>query len=414
MDCQIITIGDEILIGQITDTNSPWIAQQLNNIGVSVTKMVSVMDTEKSIVDALDHAFSEVELLIITGGLGPTNDDITKKTLTQYFEDELVLNKDVENHLREFFSGLNFPFRESDLLQAFLPSKAKILRNNVGTASGMWFERDGKIAISLPGVPTEMKHLITEEVLPKLQETFELPFILHKTVITYGLRESDMALRLIPFEEQLPPHIKLAYLPNYQKLRLRLTGKGKEKLKLENEMDFQIKLLETYLIDLVLGFEDYTLEEEIGKLLSQSGKTLSTAESFTGGNIAQIITSVAGASKYFIGSIVCYNERIKVQELNVSPQTIEKHSVVSEQVVAEMAIGIQKKFKTDYAIATTGNAGPSKDKTDKKVGDIYIGVAHPNGVETFYYNLGQPREKVIKRGSSKALEHLYKIILKSL
>lgn len=414
MDCQTITIGDEILIGQITDTNSPWMAQQLNNIGIAVTKMISVMDTEKSIVAALDQAFNEVRLVIITGGLGPTNDDITKKTLTQYFGDELVLNNEVAAQLREFFSKLNFPFKESDLLQAFLPCKAHIFQNKVGTASGMWFEKDGKIAISLPGVPAEMKHLMIDGVLPKLQMTFELPFIVHKTIITYGLRESDMALRLVSFEKQLPQHIKFAYLPNYQKLRLRLTGKGINKILLEQEIDFQIQLLESYLTDLVIGYENYTLEEEIGKLLIQSGKTLSTAESFTGGTIAQNITSIAGASKYFVGSLVCYNEKIKIQELNVAPETIKKHSVVSAQVVAEMAKGIQEKFKTDFAIATTGNAGPTKEETEKKVGDIYIGIAYPGGIETFYYNFGQPREKVIKRGSSKALEHLYKIILKSL
>jgi nicotinamide-nucleotide amidase len=408
MNCEIITIGDEILIGQITDTNSPWMAQQLNSIGISVIQMTSVMDTETSIVEALRAAFQRVELVLITGGLGPTNDDITKKTLTRFFQDELVLNTSVEMRLRKFFTGLNFPFRESDLQQAFLPSKAHILDNKIGTASGMWFAKEGKIAISLPGVPTEMKHLMLEGVLPKLRQDFKLPFISHKTIITYGMRESDMAIRLADFEAQLPVHIKLAYLPNYGKLRLRLTAKGNDKTQLENQITNQILLLESYLTDIVIGYEDFLLEAEIGNLLTQNHQTVSTAESFTGGNIAHMITMIPGASRYFVGSIVSYTAHLKESELGVSADLIADKSVVSAEVAEAMALGIQKRFQTDFAIATTGNAGPTTDKTDKSVGEVYIGIASPKGVQSHYFNFGQPREKVIKRASSKALELLYK------
>jgi nicotinamide-nucleotide amidase len=408
MNCEIITIGDEILIGQITDTNSPWMAQQLNSIGISVIQMTSVMDTETSIVEALRAAFQRVELVLITGGLGPTNDDITKKTLTRFFQDELVLNTSVEMRLRKFFTGLNFPFRESDLQQAFLPSKAHILDNKIGTASGMWFAKEGKIAISLPGVPTEMKHLMLEGVLPKLRQDFKLPFISHKTIITYGMRESDMAIRLADFEAQLPVHIKLAYLPNYGKLRLRLTAKGNDKTQLENQITNQILLLESYLTDIVIGYEDFLLEAEIGNLLTQNHQTVSTAESFTGGNIAHMITMIPGASRYFVGSIVSYTAHLKESELGVSSDLIADKSVVSAEVAEAMALGIQKRFQTDFAIATTGNAGPTTDKTDKSVGEVYIGIASPKGVQSHYFNFGQPREKVIKRASSKALELLYK------
>ncbi len=414
MNCEIITIGDEILIGQITDTNSPWIAQQLNNIGISVSQMTSVSDNKNPIKTALNQAFQKVDLVIITGGLGPTNDDITKKTLTEYFEDHLELNEAIAHHLKEFFGKMNFALRENDLLQAHLPSKAQILLNKIGTASGMWFVKNNKIAVSLPGVPTEMRHLISDRVIPKLQAEFKLPFIIHKTIITYGIRESDMAIRLTDFEAQLPENIKLAYLPNYQKLRLRLTAKGQDKNLLEAQVDAQVQILGSYLTDIVVGYEDFLIEEAIGKWMSANHKTLSVAESFSGGNISHLLTMIPGASKYFKGSIVCYNEEVKINELNVKKETINKYSVVSEEVVREMAIGVKNKFNTDFSIATTGNAGPTVDKTDKSVGEIYIGIAHTQGVDVFNFSLGQPREKVILRGSSKALEEFYKIILKSI
>ena len=412
MTCNIITIGDEILIGQITDTNQPWIAQRLNEIGITVNEMLSVSDSKQGIIDALDCTFKNVDLVIITGGLGPTNDDITKKTLTDYFEDELVLHKEIADDLRIFFEKMNFEFRESDVLQAFLPSKARLFRNKIGTASGMWFTKGNKIAISLPGVPTEMKNLMQEEIIPALRNEFHLPFILHKTLITYGERESDMAIRLASFEAQLPKEIKLAYLPNYRRLRLRLTAKGQIKKIVEDQLDSQVQILSGYLTDLVVGYEDFTIEEQINKLLTSQNKTLAVAESFTGGNIAHLLTMIPDASKFFKGGIVSYTAQIKQAELNVPKELIDKFSVVSAEVAEAMAKGVLQKFKSDYAIATTGNAGPTTDKTDRSVGDIYIAIATPNSIESHYFNFGQPREKVIYRGSSKALELLFRKISK--
>lgn len=414
MQAEIISIGDEILIGQILDSNSKWIARELNSLGVSVYQITTAQDDAKHIVEVLDHALKNVDIVILTGGLGPTKDDITKKTLTHYFEDVLVKNIQVETHIKEIFTKMNFDFVASDLLQALLPSKAIVIPNTIGTASGMWFEKEGKVVVSLPGVPTEMKTLMEKGVLPKIKKKFQLPFIFHKTLITYGIREAEMAIRLEDFERKLPKSIKLAYLPNYRRLRLRLTAKGKHKESLEKDLSQTITSLLTYLGDDVqYGFEGFLLEKEIGKLLTKSKQSLATAESFTGGSIAQLISSVPGASSYFIGSIVSYNVSVKIDELNVSKDVIDKCTVVSAEVSEAMALGVKNKLKTDFAIATTGNAGPTTDNTDKSVGDVFIAIATPSGVTSHFYNLGQPREKVIARATSKALELLQKEIIKN-
>ncbi|HHB51553.1 MAG TPA: nicotinamide-nucleotide amidohydrolase family protein, partial [Saprospiraceae bacterium] len=271
-----------------------------------------------------------------------------------------------------------------------------------------------KIVISLPGVPAEMKNLMRTGVLPKLQQKFKLPFIIHKTLITYGIRESEMAIRLAHFEENLPQNIKLAYLPNYRRLRLRLTAKGIDKSKLTSQIREAIHQLERQLDDVVVGYdEDYLLEGEIGRLLNKNNQTLATAERCTGGNIAHLLTMIPGASNYFVGSVVSYSVAIKIKELDVSESLINTYSVVSAEVAEAMALGVKEKFNTDYAIATTGNAGPTTDKTDKSVGDVYIAIASPRGVKSYFFNFGQPREKVIYRSSSKALELLQKEIIKN-
>jgi len=413
MQAEIISIGDEILIGQILDSNSQWIAKELNTLGVSVYQITAAQDEENHIVEVLDNALKNVDIVILTGGLGPTKDDITKTTLTQYFDDVLVKNEKVETHIKEIFTKMNFRFVASDLLQAFLPAKAEIIPNTIGTASGMWFEKEGKVVISLPGVPTEMKTLMEKGVLPKIKEKFQLPFIFHKTLITYGVRETEMAIRLEKFENELPKTIKLAFLPNYRRLRLRLTAKGRNKKELEKDLSDTIASLISYLGNVQYGFEGFLLEKEIGKLLAKNRQTLATAESFTGGNIAQLISSVPGASAYFMGSIVSYNVSVKINDLNVPKELIEKHTVVSAKVAEAMALGIKKKLKTDYSIATTGNAGPTIDNTAMSVGDVFIAIASPRGVESYFYNLGQPREKVIARATSKALELLQKEIIKN-
>jgi nicotinamide-nucleotide amidase len=411
MQAEIITIGDEILIGQIVDTNSKWIAEELNNIGISVYQITSIQDNKQHIINAVTQAQENVDIVIITGGLGPTKDDITKHTLTELFYDELQMNMEIQEHIKHLFAKIKYKYTNLDLQQALLPKNAIILQNNLGTASGMWFIQKNKHIISLPGVPNEMKGLMTANVIPKLQREFNLPFIFHKTLITYGMGESNIAKRLEKFEDNLPQQISLAYLPSYRKTRLRLTAKGTDKKKLENIFNKVVKSLKKEVKDILIGSENnQAIEIEIGKLLTKKGLTIATAESCTGGNIAKLLTSIPGSSTYFIGSVVSYNARIKTDILKVSKKTIEKYSVVSEQVAKEMAENIRKIYKTDIAISVTGNAGPTTDNTDKTVGDVYIGIATKNKTIVKFYNFGQPRERVIEKASVKALELVYRLI----
>jgi nicotinamide-nucleotide amidase len=413
MQAEIITIGDEILIGQILDSNSKWIAEELNKIGISVYQITSIQDNKEHILKALKEAQNNADIVIITGGLGPTKDDITKHTLTEYFNDTLVLNDAIVEHIKKMFSKINYPFTEVNKNQALIPKKCIPLKNELGTAAGMWFYQNNKVVISLPGVPYEMKGLMKNEVLPKLKKTFKLNFIVHKTIQTYGMGESILAAKIEKWEDNLPDFIKLAYLPSFGKVRLRLSAKGKNKKELELKVKNEVKKLLKLIPDIVTGFDDSeTLEAVIGKLLIKNEQTISTAESCTGGNIAHKITSVPGSSAYFIGSIVSYNVNIKINELKINKELIEKYSVVSEEVATAMAKAIQQKFKTDYAIATTGNAGPTTDKTDTTVGTVFIAVATPKTIITKEFYFGKPREKVIERASNKALEMLRKEILK--
>jgi len=414
MQAEIITIGDEILIGQILDSNSKWIAEKLNTIGISVYQITSIQDERQHILKAVKEAQLNCDIVIITGGLGPTKDDITKLTLAEYFNDELILNKEIVEQIKEMFAKMNYPFTEVNKQQALVPSKSIPLKNYYGTAPGMWFEQNGKVVVSLPGVPNEMKGLIKNSVLPKLKETFKLPFILHKTILTYGMGESMVADRIEEWEDNLPSYIKLAYLPSYGKLRLRLSAKGFEEGKLKEGIDLEVEKLTEIIPDIIVGYDDNeTIEFAVGRLLTQKKQTLATAESCTGGTIAKKITSIAGSSNYFVGSIVAYQASIKIKELNVDAKLIEEYSVVSSQVAEAMAKGILQKFETDYAIATTGNAGPTTDNTDKTVGTVFIAIATPTTIYSEEFFFGKPREKVIERASNKALELLRKEILKN-
>ena len=415
MQAEIITIGDEILIGQIVDTNSAFISKELNKMGVSVYQITSVQDDKEHILKALAEAEENADIIIVTGGLGPTNDDITKHTFCAYFKDTLVQNDEVLKHVEFLFAKyFNMPISDVNRLQALVPSRAKVLHNKYGTAPGMWMEKNNKVFISLPGVPFEMKALIKDEVLPHLQKQFHFPYILHKTILTYGLGESIIAARLEGFENDLPKGFKLAYLPNMGKVRLRLSAKGADKQNIESIMKELVQTLIGLVEDIFVGFEeDGAIEAIIQSLLVDQNRTLSTAESCTGGNIAKMITSVAGASQIFNGSVVPYSAKAKKEILKVSSKTIEKHSVVSEQVAKEMAVNCKKLFDTDYAIATTGNAGPTTDKTDKSVGIVFIALAMPDKVLVEEFNFGQPREKVIQRASLKSMEMLRKEILKN-
>ena len=414
MKAEIITIGDEILIGQIVDTNSQWLAQRLNEIGVSVYQVTSIQDDREHILKAIKEAEENADIVIMTGGLGPTKDDITKLTLVEYFDDELVYQKEIEKHIKYLFGRIKYKFTDMDLQQAMLPAKATILKNHLGTASGMWFERNNKVFVSLPGVPNEMKGLITTSVLPKLRKDYHLPFILHKTLHTYGLGESRVAERLAEFEENLPTSIKLAYLPSYGRVRLRLTARGVEEVSLNSDLDKKIVDLKLLVKDIFVGEEDNTsIERTVNELLSESKETLSLAESCTGGNISKMITAIPGASAFLKGALVAYSAEVKEALLHISPDLIKRYSVVSKEVASEMAAKSRELFSTDYAIATTGNAGPTTDETDKSVGVVFIAISSKSGVYVEEFFFGKPRAKVIERASVKALELLRKEILKN-
>ena len=416
MKATIVTIGDEILIGQIVDTNSGYIAKALDKIGVQTTEMLSISDDKKHILNTFAALQNKVDLVIITGGLGPTKDDITKHTFCEYFDDTLVVNTVVLKHVKDIIEGFyKRPITQLNKDQALVPSKCEVLFNKMGTAPGMWMKKENTVYISLPGVPYEMKYLVENEIIPKVVREYKRPYIIHKTILTYGQGESLIAERLESWENSLPEFIKLAYLPNPGRVRLRLTARGESKEILENAIQENVQTLTKIIGDIIVGFdEDETIEVIVGRMLTQQSKTISTAESCTGGKIAQMFTSVAGASHYFRGSVVCYATDTKISVLAVDAKTIEKYTVVSSEVAREMALGIQKLMKTDYAIATTGNAGPNKGDAAAEVGTVFIALATPNDVFVEEFNFGQPREKVIDRTANKSFEILQKEILKNL
>ncbi|MFH6604866.1 competence/damage-inducible protein A [Maribacter algicola] len=415
MLAEIITIGDEILIGQVIDTNSTFIAKELNKIGISVYQITSVQDDREHIINALHEAQRRAQIVIVTGGLGPTKDDITKHTFCEFFDDTLVEDMQVLQHVEELFRKhiSNTPISDINRMQALVPAKATVLHNAYGTAPGMWFEKSGIVFVSLPGVPFEMKNLISVEVVPRLIERFERPYIIHKTLVTYGLGESAIANRIESWEESLPSFVKLAYLPNLGKVRLRLTAKGTEKKVLEKTIEIESQKLSDLLGDIIYGIEDdETLEEIIAKLFTAKKMTLATAESFTGGAIAEKIVSVPGASVYYKGSIVSYATEAKINVLNVPKTVIDTNSVVSEAVAISMAENVKKMFNTDFAIATTGNAGPTKGDSDADVGTVFIGIATPNRVFAQKFNMGNHRTKIVEKAVNKGFELLQKEILK--
>lgn len=414
MLAEIITIGDEILIGQIVDTNSAFIAKELNKIGVSVYQITSVQDEKEHILHALANAKSKVDIVIVTGGLGPTKDDITKHTFCRFFNDVLVENKNILAHVEMLFAKhISTPISDLNRKQALLPSKAKVLHNAHGTAPGMWIHEDGTTFISLPGVPFEMKNLMKVEVLPKLVAFYERPHIIHRTIVTYGLGESAIAQKIEAWEDELPPFVKLAYLPNLGKVRLRMTAKGADYDVLKAAIEAEHKKLLPLLGAIVYGTEDEeTIEEVVAKLLKAKGLTVATAESFTGGKIASLLTAIPGASAYFKGSVISYATETKIKVLNVPEKIIDQYSVVSEQVAVAMASGVQELLKTDFAIATTGNAGPSKGDSDAAVGVVCIAIASPKGVFVEKFQMGTHRERIVQKSVNKAFELLQKEISK--
>ena len=414
MKAAIVTIGDEILIGQITDTNSGFIAKSLDRIGVEVHEMLSISDSREHILNTFSKLQNKVDIVIITGGLGPTKDDITKKTFCDYFEDELVVNTVVLAHVTQLIEGFyKRAITQINKDQALVPSKCMVLHNQVGTAPGLWMKKEDTVFVSLPGVPFEMKYLIENEIIPKVVRDYQRPYILHKTILTYGRGESAVAEQIEDWENNLPEFIKLAYLPAPGRVRLRLSARGTDRELMKKAIEENVVSLAKIIGDIIVGFEDdETLETVVGKILTQQGRTISTAESCTGGSIAQLLSSVPGASNYFKGSVVAYSTEVKQNVLGVSKDLVEEYSVVSAEVAKAMALNVKTLLKTDYAIATTGNAGPSKGEADADVGTVFIALATPNEVLVEMFNFGQPREKVIDRATVKGMEMLLKEISK--
>ncbi|MGI9552926.1 MAG: competence/damage-inducible protein A [Aurantibacter sp.] len=412
MLAEILTIGDEILIGQILDTNSAFIAKELNKIGVSVYQITSVQDDREHILEALEEAKSRAKIIVVTGGLGPTKDDITKRTFCEFLDDHLVEDKNVLRHVEALFSKfITTPISEVNRRQALVPSKATVLHNPFGTAPGMWMEDGESVFISLPGVPYEMKNLITESVVPRLVAQFDRPHIIHKTFLTYGLGESALAERIHDWESNLPAYMKLAYLPNLGKVRLRLTAKGADKEVVSKGIEVESQKLVPLIGELIHGIEDdRTVEEAVAQLFTDKGMTLSTAESCTGGSIAERITSIPGASAYFKGTVVSYATETKINALQVDKELIAKYSVVSAEVAEAMAKNVRTLLKTDIAIATTGNAGPTKGDSDAEIGTVFIAIASPNGVFSEKFGMGNHREKIVQKSVNKAFELLQKEI----
>ncbi|PWA10796.1 CinA family nicotinamide mononucleotide deamidase-related protein [Flavobacterium laiguense] len=414
MKATIITIGDEILIGQIVDTNSAFIAKSLDRIGVEINEIISISDSKEHIMEAFYKLQNTVDLVVVTGGLGPTKDDVTKKAFCDYFEDELVVDEMVLAHVTQLIEGyFKRKITQINKDQALVPSKCTVLHNQMGTAPGMWMKKENTVFVSLPGVPFEMGYLMDNEVIPKVIKEYKRPYIIHKTILTYGQGESLVAERIEEWEDSLPEFLKLAYLPSPGKLRLRLSARGTDKMKLEEAIEEYVCSLDAIIHDIIVGFEeDETIEVVLGKLLTKQSKTLSTAESCTGGKIAQTLTAVPGASKYFKGSVVSYDTAVKIEVLGLSENLIEEHTVVSAAVASAMALSVKRIMKTDYAIATTGNAGPTKEEGNAEVGTVFIALATPNEVIVEEFNFGQPRDKVIDRAVVKSLEILQKEILK--
>lgn len=415
MTAEIITIGDEILIGQIVDTNSAFIAKEFNKIGVSIRQITSVQDSREHLLESFAFAKAHSDIVIITGGLGPTNDDITKHILCEFTNDSLVENAEVLKHITHIFKKyIKRPMLPGNKSQALVPSKAEVLTNKFGTAPGMWLEKDGTVFISLPGVPYEMKGLISNEVIPRIKERFDLPFIMHKTLLTFGMGESMIAQRLESFEANLPKDISLAYLPSLGSVRLRLSSKGMSREKVLKNIEQQVAVLQPLIEDVFVGFEEEgAYEQVIANLLVENSKTLAIAESCTGGSLVQKFTQHPGASQYLKGSSVTYATESKIGVLGVQKRTIDEYSVVSEGVAIEMATRVRELYKSDIGISTTGNAGPSKGDADAPVGTVYVGIATDKGVVAHKFTMGTNRTRVIGKTVNKCLELLQEEILKN-
>ena len=406
MKAEIITIGDEILIGQIVDSNSAFIAKELNDVGVSVVQITTTSDDADSIINSIKQAEQRAEIIILTGGLGPTKDDITKLTLAKYFNTELVFNQDVYNHVEKLLSGRGITMNDLNGKQAYVPENCEIMFNSVGTAPGMLFKQNDKVYISMPGVPFEMKFIITERFIPFIKENYITEEIVHKTVMTQGIPESHLAEKIEDWENNLPQEIKLAYLPQPGIVRLRLTARGKDRDRLNSLIENRVEELQKIIPEAVYGFDEEKIELAVYRLLKEQNKTMATAESCTGGNISALITSIPGSSAVYKGSVIAYSNEIKHKLLNVSEQTLETYGAVSQQTVEEMCKGLLNTFETDYAISVSGIAGPDGGTKEKPVGTIWICVASKDRLIAEKHLFGEDRGRNIRRATLTALNML--------
>lgn len=416
MNVEIINIGDELLIGQVVNTNASWMAGQLNLSGFRVHQVSIVSDDREHILEALALAEKRAQIVLISGGIGPTKDDITKHTLCEYFNTRLVLDEEAYRDVEQLFARRGYQVTELNRQQALLPESCISIPNHNGTARGMWFEKQTSselptIFVSMPGVPFEMKSMMTEEIIPRLKRIFQTPAIIHRTILTQGVGESFLAARIEEWENNLPAHIKLAYLPQPGIVRLRLTGTGSHEKQLQSEIEHQVAALQQLIPDYIFGYDNDTLEEIIGHQLKQKRATLATAESCTGGYLAHLITTIPGSSAYFKGSVVCYANEIKEEIAGVTPETLTRYGAVSEQTVTEMAVGVQTRFKADYVIATSGIAGPDGATSDKPLGTTWIAIATPEKVYAQKHLFGDSRDRNIRRTALQALNMLRKKLL---
>lgn len=411
MKAAIITIGDEILIGQTVDTNSAWIGAELSKSGFDVFTIISVHDVKDDIIHALKEVTGKADVVLITGGLGPTSDDITKPVLCEFFNTTLVENTLVKSMIEEMMRRRNNPMNENNRRQSLVPESCKVLTNARGTAPGMWFEKDRTIYISMPGVPSEMKYLMTEHVLPELNKRFTSQIILHRNIMTYGTFEAKLAEILTDFEKGLPPNIKLAYLPSSGVIKLRLTGKGENHKMLTEQISGQVEILYKTIPEFIYGEDEDPLEKVIGNLLKGKKQTVCTAESCTGGEIAHLITGIPGCSVYYKGSVIAYSNSVKSTVLNVPEEIIERHGAVSEEVVKYMAEQTRKLLQSDYCIATSGIAGPDGGSEHKPVGTLWMAVSSERGTIAEKRVFGTERQTNIKRFSLAALNMLRKQII---
>ncbi|MDD4994306.1 MAG: CinA family nicotinamide mononucleotide deamidase-related protein [Paludibacter sp.] len=408
---EIITIGDEILIGQIVDTNSAWMAVELNKSGFELAQITSVHDDAAHIVESLELALKRADIVLFTGGIGPTNDDITKQTLTGFFNTKLVFDESVIRNIEQLFANRpGFTINELTYAQAMVPENCTVIQNVVGTAPLTWFEKDAKVIVSMPGVPYEMKNAMSREIIPRLQDYFKTPSLLHKTMLVYGYGESALALKIADWENALPKEISLAYLPNYGVVKLRLSGNSEDILSLEFSMNQQIDLLSQILGNAIIAYEDIPVETLIGNLLKCNGLTVSTAESCTGGNIAHRFTSIPGSSDFFKGSVVAYSNEIKTSVLQVASEDLDNFGAVSQAVVEQMAIGVRRLLKSDVSVATSGIAGPTGGTADKPVGTVWIAVSSEDKIISKEFRFGALREQNIQRATQAALLLLKEII----